>query len=152
MTLIKAAQRLQSDEPTSAEVWKSRGVTGEPNTDPKRDGEYKTHLVQLWLCEGCLLGIGKECHTGGCALCWHRAPDFPVTPELVTMCGNGWPDFEVGKRLVDGAGVVWTIYDVARDADDPMLGCIYIERTLGDGRTERVAMPLSVAESMRSAG
>ena len=148
MTLTEAAQQLQTSEPTSEDVWKARGVTGEPNTETD-GGEYKTHLVQLWLCEGCLLGIGKECHTGGCALCWHRAPDFPVMPELVKMVGLP-PVIEVGKRLRDATGGVWSVVDVqlgtsCLDGDD---GTITIERCF-TGAPERVVLPMNLAETMR---
>lgn len=51
-------------------------------TDHKSPGEYRVHLVQLRLCEGCLAGLGRECHTGGCAMCWHDSPGFRLIPEL----------------------------------------------------------------------
>ena len=53
-------------------------ITGEPDDD----GEYRVHLVQLRLCEACLLGIGSECHTPGCALWLHDPPGMPIHPEL----------------------------------------------------------------------
>jgi hypothetical protein len=148
VTPTEALTQPQANESTSEDVWKSRGVTGEPNTDPE-GGEYKTHLVQLWLCEGCLLGIGKECHTGGCALVWHRAPDFPVMPELVKMVGLP-PIIEVGKRLRDASGEVWSVVDVqlgtsCLDGDD---GTVTIERCFSSG-SDRVVMPMNLAETMR---
>lgn len=53
-------------------------VTGERD----ESGEYRVHLVQLRLCEACLLGIGSECHTPGCALWLHDPPGMPIHPEL----------------------------------------------------------------------
>lgn len=48
-------------------------------------GHYRTHLVQLWLCEACLLGAGRECHTPSCALCWHNSPGHAIDPGLYTV-------------------------------------------------------------------
>lgn len=48
---------------------------------PDRDG-YATHRVELRLCEACLSGIGKVCHTPDCALCRHDAPGFRIMVEL----------------------------------------------------------------------
>ena len=42
------------------------------------DPEIPVHLVQLNLCEPCLDGVGGECHTPGCSLFLHTAPDLPV--------------------------------------------------------------------------
>lgn len=53
-------------------------ITGEKD----EDGEYRVHLVQLRLCEGCLLGVGAECHTPGCVLWLHDSPGMPIHPEL----------------------------------------------------------------------
>jgi hypothetical protein len=67
---------------TSEEEWASRGIDGNRRSP---DGKYKTHRVELELCEGCLLGLGQECHTPACALCWHNSPGHPLIPELVTI-------------------------------------------------------------------
>lgn len=42
----------------------------------------KLKLVKIWLCEACLNGEGKECHTPGCALWMHNSPGYPIMPEL----------------------------------------------------------------------
>lgn len=42
----------------------------------------KLKRVVITLCEECLKGVGDECHTPGCALFLHRAPDHEVTEEL----------------------------------------------------------------------
>jgi len=39
-------------------------------------------LVKIWLCEACLNGDGDECHTPGCALCWHNSPGHSIEPKL----------------------------------------------------------------------
>lgn len=44
--------------------------------------EPKVHMVQIRLCELCLNGEGRECHTPGCALWLHDSPGFPIMPEL----------------------------------------------------------------------
>jgi len=44
--------------------------------------EAQVHLVQIWLCEFCLQGVGAECHTPGCALFLHDSPGYPITREL----------------------------------------------------------------------
>ena len=36
------------------------------------------HKVTLTLCSLCLSGAGGECHTPGCSLWFHRAPDTRV--------------------------------------------------------------------------
>ncbi len=41
----------------------------------------KLKLVTMWICEACLNGEGKECHTPGCALWLHRV-DLPVDRRL----------------------------------------------------------------------
>lgn len=53
-------------------------VTGEVNDA----GEVRVRLVQISLCELCLLGKGGECHVPGCALWLNRAPDLAIHPEL----------------------------------------------------------------------
>lgn len=45
-------------------------------------GDYRVHAVQIRLCEGCLLGLGQECHTGPCALCWHNSPGHLIDPAM----------------------------------------------------------------------
>ena len=42
---------------------------------------YKVKRITISICEYCLNGEGKECHTPGCALFLHRV-DLPITPEL----------------------------------------------------------------------
>ena len=42
----------------------------------------KIKKIEIWLCEACLNGEGKECHTPGCALFLHDSPGHPIIPEL----------------------------------------------------------------------
>lgn len=56
-------------------------VTGEPDVR----GEIRVHLVELRLCELCLLGRGGECHVPGCALWLNRAPDLALHPEMYAI-------------------------------------------------------------------
>ncbi len=44
--------------------------------------------IKITICEACLRGIGKECHTPGCALWMHKV-DLPVHPELYEVI-NEW--------------------------------------------------------------
>lgn len=59
-------------------------VRDQAKVDPETH-EFRVHLVQLWLCEACLLGTGQECHTPGCALFLHNSPGFPIMRELYTL-------------------------------------------------------------------
>jgi hypothetical protein len=36
--------------------------------------EIPVQIVQLWMCDPCLDGVGDECHTPGCSLWMHNAP------------------------------------------------------------------------------
>jgi hypothetical protein len=45
-------------------------------------GEFLVHRVSILLCEACLLGMGSECHTPGCALWMHVSPGHPIMREL----------------------------------------------------------------------
>jgi hypothetical protein len=52
--------------------------------------EYEVHRVSLLLCEGCLLGLGNECHTPACALCRHDSPGpMPLMIELYEVVHRG---------------------------------------------------------------
>lgn len=42
------------------------------------DGFVPLHTVTLTLCELCINGVGGECHSPGCDLWIHRAPDIPI--------------------------------------------------------------------------
>lgn len=42
----------------------------------------KLKHIKIILCEACLNGSGGECHTPGCAMFLHDAPDLPILPEL----------------------------------------------------------------------
>lgn len=44
----------------------------------------KLKKVEIMICEGCLDGVGEECHTPGCALWLHRV-DLPIDPETYTV-------------------------------------------------------------------
>ena len=35
--------------------------------------------IIITICDACLLGIGSECHTPGCALFLHKV-DLPISP------------------------------------------------------------------------
>jgi hypothetical protein len=37
--------------------------------------------IEIIICDDCLKGIGKECHTPGCALYLHRV-DLPIDKRL----------------------------------------------------------------------
>jgi hypothetical protein len=41
----------------------------------------KLKQIKITICEGCLNGKGDECHTPGCALCWHKI-DLPIYHEM----------------------------------------------------------------------
>ena len=43
--------------------------------------KIKIKRVIIDICEPCLNGEGKECHTPGCALCYHRV-DLPIIKDL----------------------------------------------------------------------
>jgi len=45
----------------------------------------KIKKVEIWLCEECLEGKGDECHTPGCALCFHNSPGHPIHKEFYTV-------------------------------------------------------------------
>lgn len=45
----------------------------------------KLFRVTLLICEGCLDGVGQECHTAGCAYFLH-AVDLPLARELLEAC------------------------------------------------------------------
>jgi hypothetical protein len=47
-----------------------------------RPEKTKLHHVKMWICEHCLQGVGRECHTPCCALYLHTPPGHPITPEL----------------------------------------------------------------------
>lgn len=49
--------------------------------------EMKIKQIVIWICEDCLNGKGSECHTPGCALCWHKV-DIPIYKELYTVIGE----------------------------------------------------------------
>lgn len=59
----------------------------------------KLNRVVITLCEDCLNGVGKECHTPGCALIRRRCPDFAVDPDTYQVL----PDREVLEGFVDSA-------------------------------------------------
>lgn len=40
----------------------------------------KLRRIEITICEACLDGVGRECHTPGCALFLH-AVDLPIAPE-----------------------------------------------------------------------
>ena len=42
----------------------------------------KVKKIEIWLCQACLNGEGKECHTAGCALFLHDSPGHAIIPEL----------------------------------------------------------------------
>lgn len=42
------------------------------------DGFVPLHTVTLTLCEPCINGAGGECHSPGCDLWIHQAPDIPI--------------------------------------------------------------------------
>lgn len=44
--------------------------------------ESIVHEVAIHLCEPCLNGEGGECHTPGCALCWHAVDSQRIHPML----------------------------------------------------------------------
>lgn len=79
---VRSSLRTALDLTADGGPWSAAAqppITGESNAQ----GEYRTHCVQLRLCEGCLLGKGSECHTPACALCWHDSPGpMPIWPEL----------------------------------------------------------------------
>lgn len=41
----------------------------------------KLKKIIITICEACLNGEGSECHTPGCALCWHKV-DLPIISDL----------------------------------------------------------------------
>lgn len=49
---------------------------------PTEDNELKVQRVLISLCALCLEGKGDECHTPGCALCFHNSPGQPIHREL----------------------------------------------------------------------
>jgi hypothetical protein len=44
----------------------------------------KIKRIAIDICEGCLNGEGKECHTPGCALFLHSV-DLPINPDIYTV-------------------------------------------------------------------
>lgn len=49
--------------------------------------EYpKLFRITGWICEACLNGEGEQCHTPGCFLIRHRAPDFPICRDVLEIC------------------------------------------------------------------
>lgn len=80
--MLKDESDSQDLNETCEQGWARRGVTGEVMPD---GGEYRVRLVQLRMCEACLLGLGSECHTPGCALWIHNSPGHALIPELVEL-------------------------------------------------------------------
>lgn len=52
---------------------------------PPHETEVEVHLVQIYLCDECLKGTGRECHTPGCALYLHNSPGHEIAPEFYTV-------------------------------------------------------------------
>lgn len=108
----------------------STGATAAPDPDP----EIAVRLVQLWLCDPCLDGAGGECHTPGCSLWMHSAPDIPVrNSQGVTVMGiaheaftagppaqaavtPGRAAFEAYARAESGSGIVSIPWDGLADS------------------------------------
>jgi hypothetical protein len=51
-------------------------------TETNETGEIQLRRVTLNLCEPCINGEGGECHTPGCALWMHSAPDIPILDAM----------------------------------------------------------------------
>ena len=44
-------------------------------------------VSEIYICDGCLDGLGGWCHTPGCVFRLNRAPDLPIR-EQVELCGG----------------------------------------------------------------
>lgn len=53
-------------------------------SDP--DEDLPVHWYAILLCEPCIEGAGGECHSPGCALWMHRAPDIPIIVDEHGTC------------------------------------------------------------------
>lgn len=62
-----------------------------PNTEHNPDNEEIAPLIQIRICQPCLDGVGKECHTPTCALYLHRV-DLPIARELYEVIEPTTPD------------------------------------------------------------
>lgn len=47
--------------------------------------EPRLNRVEMVVCDGCLDGVGGECHVPGCALWMSVAPDVPIRDNAVTV-------------------------------------------------------------------
>ncbi len=65
--------------------------------------EMRMKLVKIWLCEACLNGEGKECHSPGCALWMHDSPGHLIMPELYEVLKEYDVDtFKYRGRCISG--------------------------------------------------
>lgn len=57
--------------------------------------------IVIWICEPCLNGEGKECHTPGCALWLHRV-DLPIRlarpNAAIVAIGMIWTNCTIEQR------------------------------------------------------
>jgi hypothetical protein len=82
-------------------------------------------LRPVLLCKLCRSGAGGECHMPGCALCNNRAPDLPISDDLVAEPENLRAAFE-------STVAAWKAFN-ARYAD--VLTEISETYTLNEGQT-----------------
>jgi hypothetical protein len=59
--------------------------------------------VTLTLCLPCLSGAGGECHTPGCDLWLHRAPDIPVFCGCPDLAEKHWHEPDGTLMTVEDA-------------------------------------------------
>lgn len=69
-----------------------------PLTTP--EPEIPVRLVQLWLCDPCLDGVGDECHTPGCSLWIHDVPKPALRgSQGVTILGPALEPFMTPEQV-----------------------------------------------------
>ena len=94
------------------------------------DGYPVVRRIETRICDACLKGIGRMCHTPGCVLCRHVV-DLPLMPELYEVL----PDRTLEAAQEDAARLDWLdAYGVALVHDDAVG---YRHRISPDGCTWR---------------
>lgn len=58
----------------------------------------KLKKIIITICKACLNGEGSECHTSGCALCWHKV-DLPIVSDLYEILEEWEEDDEINTII-----------------------------------------------------
>lgn len=73
-----------------------------PGIEVTHEPEIPVRLVQLWLCDPCIDGVGEECHTPGCSLWLNRPPDRSIRGgvgvTIIDAAQEPAPDGEKGPQ------------------------------------------------------